>query len=103
MNYLRILFFGDVVGAIGRQALVKVLPELKKKFNPDLTIANAENLAHGSGVTEQTLNELIRAGSGRIYRRKSLMEQPSRRSDLHGSFMDKSNYRANKLRRSSRR
>ncbi len=59
---MRILFFGDVVGAIGRQALVKVLPEIKSKFNPDLTIANAENLAHGSGVTEQTLNELKRAG-----------------------------------------
>ena len=62
MNYLRILFFGDVVGAIGRQALVKDLPVLNKKFNPDLTITNAENLAHGSGVTEQTLNELSRAG-----------------------------------------
>jgi metallophosphoesterase (TIGR00282 family) len=59
---MRILFFGDVVGAIGRQALIKILQELKNKFNTDLTIANAENLAHGSGVTEQTLNELKRAG-----------------------------------------
>lgn len=62
MEALHILFFGDVVGAIGRQALIKVLPELKSKFNPSLTIANAENLAHGAGVTEQTLVELKRAG-----------------------------------------
>jgi hypothetical protein len=57
-----VLFFGDVVGALGRQALAKALPGLKRKFSPVLTIANAENLAHGAGVTEQTLNELVKAG-----------------------------------------
>jgi len=59
---IKILFFGDVVGKIGRRAIAKVLPELKKKYKPDLTIANAENLAHGSGVTRKTLNQMIGAG-----------------------------------------
>lgn len=59
---ITVLFFGDVVGALGRQALAKVLPDLKRRFSPDLVIANAENLAHGAGVTEQTLNELVSAG-----------------------------------------
>lgn len=59
---LKILFFGDVSGKIGRRAVAKILPALKKKLDPDLTIANAENIAHGIGVTDGTLNDLIEAG-----------------------------------------
>jgi metallophosphoesterase (TIGR00282 family) len=59
---LKILFFGDISGRIGRTAVAKILPSLKKKFNPDLVIANAENIAHGVGVTEKTLQELTDAG-----------------------------------------
>ncbi len=59
---LKILFFGDVVGKIGRRAVAKILPQLRKKYDPDLVIANAENLAHGLGVTAKTLDELIEAG-----------------------------------------
>jgi metallophosphoesterase (TIGR00282 family) len=39
-----------------------LLPKLKKKHRPDLVIANAENAAHGSGVTDTTLKGLIEAG-----------------------------------------
>lgn len=59
---IKILFFGDVVGKPGRLGLIKALPKLKKKYQPDLTIANAENLAHGVGMTKKTLNELLEAG-----------------------------------------
>jgi metallophosphoesterase (TIGR00282 family) len=59
---LKILFFGDVAGKIGRRAVAKILPQLKKKYDPDLVLANAENLAHGIGVTLKTLNEMIEAG-----------------------------------------
>ncbi|MFA5935620.1 MAG: TIGR00282 family metallophosphoesterase [Patescibacteria group bacterium] len=58
----KVLFFGDVVGAIGRQGLVQTLPNLIKKHTPDLIIVNVENLAHGAGVTLKTLNELVSAG-----------------------------------------
>lgn len=61
---MRILFFGDIVGRIGRKAIVRALPELKKKLKPDLILANAENLAHGKGVTIDTLKEMTRAGIG---------------------------------------
>ena len=44
---LTILFFGDVVGKIGRRALAKVLPKLKQQYKPDLILINGENLAHG--------------------------------------------------------
>lgn len=59
---MKILFFGDIVGRIGRQALAKKLPELKKKHEPDLVMANAENLAHGVGITEKTITEMLDAG-----------------------------------------
>jgi len=50
------------MGSIGRKALAKRLPELRKKYGADLVIANCENLAHGCGVTAKTLNEIFRAG-----------------------------------------
>jgi 2',3'-cyclic-nucleotide 2'-phosphodiesterase len=59
---LKILFIGDINGKIGRQAVAKILPKIKKEFKIDLVIANAENVAHGSGVTEETIKELQAAG-----------------------------------------
>lgn len=59
---MKILFFGDIIGKIGRKAVKAVLPQLKKEFEPDLVLANAENLAHGVGVTESVLAEMIEAG-----------------------------------------
>ena len=59
---MKILFIGDINGKIGRRAVNKILPKLKKKLKPDLVIANAENSAHGSGVTENIIEELQAAG-----------------------------------------
>jgi len=59
---MKILFFGDVVGKPGRKALAAMLPQLKQDLPPDCVLANAENLAHGLGITEKTLNECREAG-----------------------------------------
>jgi 2',3'-cyclic-nucleotide 2'-phosphodiesterase len=59
---LTVLFFGDVDGKIGRRAVSKILPSLKEEYNPDLVMANVENLAHGKGITQKTLQELLDAG-----------------------------------------
>jgi len=59
---MKILFFGDVVGRPGREAIKKILPQWQKKYNIDFTIANADNLAHGKGITENSLNEILEAG-----------------------------------------
>jgi len=59
---LKIIFLADIVGKIGRKAVAEHLPKLKEKYQPDLIIANAENLAHGSGFTRKTLAEMIAAG-----------------------------------------
>ncbi len=50
------------MGRIGRKTVAKLLPKIKKKYKTDFIIANAENSAHGYGVTETTLKELIDAG-----------------------------------------
>lgn len=60
---LKILFIGDIAGKIGRRAVAKVLPKIKKQYKPDLVVANADNIAHGAGVTEDTLKELMAAGA----------------------------------------
>lgn len=59
---MKILFFGDIVGKVGRAGVKKILPDLIKKHKPDVIIANAENLAHGTGITPKTVNELVQAG-----------------------------------------
>ncbi len=59
---MKILFFGDIVGKTGRQAVAKVLPGLREKYSPNLVIANVENLAHGKGVTLSTFEYMLNAG-----------------------------------------
>jgi len=59
---MKILFFGDIVGQPGRQAIKKILPEFKKKFEPDLVLANGENLAHGTGISADSIKEMQEAG-----------------------------------------
>ena len=59
---MKFLIIGDIVGKIGREALIRALPSLKAEHQPDLIVANAENLAHGRGVTHKTVAELHAAG-----------------------------------------
>jgi metallophosphoesterase (TIGR00282 family) len=58
----KILFIGDVVGKPGRKILSQVLPIWKEKYKPDAVIVNVENLAHGKGVTPNTLAEVDALG-----------------------------------------
>ncbi len=57
---LKILFLGDIVGAPGRRVVIRFLELYKNYF--DLIIANAENCAHGFGLTKKNLDELKEAG-----------------------------------------
>jgi 2',3'-cyclic-nucleotide 2'-phosphodiesterase len=54
----KIIFFGDIMGRPGREALKRTLPELRDQYQPDVVIVNVENLAHGKGITPSTLAEL---------------------------------------------
>jgi metallophosphoesterase (TIGR00282 family) len=53
------LFLGDVIGKPGRRSLQKFLPLLVKRYSPSLVIANGENAAGGSGITEEIGKELF--------------------------------------------
>lgn len=59
---IKVIFLSDIVGKIGRRAVAQYLPKLKKQYQPDLVIANAENIAHGVGFTQKTLDEAVLAG-----------------------------------------
>ena len=60
---MNILLFGDVVGRSGREAIKAHLPGLKRDLAADLVIVNAENAAHGFGLTERLAGELYDAGA----------------------------------------
>jgi len=59
---MRILFAGDVYARSGRDAIVKYIPELRKKLLPDVVIVNGENSAHGIGITEKICKEFYEVG-----------------------------------------
>ncbi len=56
---MKILFIGDIVGKSGRKAVAKLIPEIKKKHQLELVIANAENAAGGFGLTPNICDELL--------------------------------------------
>src|SRR5256885_11620422 len=55
---LRILCLGDIVGRPGRQIVQQKLPALVREKNVDLVVANAENIAGGSGITTNLFNKI---------------------------------------------
>ncbi|MCB9802917.1 YmdB family metallophosphoesterase [Candidatus Nomurabacteria bacterium] len=59
---IKIIFFGDIVGSLGRKAVKEIVPLWQKEYAPDLMIANIENLAHGKGVTLKTVEEIKSTG-----------------------------------------
>lgn len=60
---MKILFIGDVVGKSGRDALNDHMPALIEKHTPDCVIVNAENAAHGHGLTEKICDEIFALGA----------------------------------------
>jgi 2',3'-cyclic-nucleotide 2'-phosphodiesterase len=61
---MRLVFFGDVVGRSGREALLAVLPKVKAELDPDFIVVNGENAAGGFGITLKIFDELAAAGVG---------------------------------------
>ena len=62
---LKILFFGDLVGRVGRDSVRSYLSKLQTNTDicpPDFVIINGENASHGFGLTPKNYHELIDAG-----------------------------------------
>jgi hypothetical protein len=60
---MRTLFFGDVVGRAGRDALGAQLPKLIAQLEAEFVVVNAENVAGGFGLTPELAKELFAAGA----------------------------------------
>ena len=58
----KVLVIGDTVGKPGRMACRAAIRGLRERHELDLVVLNGENLANGSSVTEQTVNEVLDAG-----------------------------------------
>jgi metallophosphoesterase (TIGR00282 family) len=76
---LRILCLGDIVGRPGRQVVHQRLPALIRERNVDLVIANAENIAGGSGITANLFHKIRSYGvdvvtlGDHVYRRNEIV------------------------------
>jgi len=60
---MRLLFIGDLVGKTGRTAVIDWLPRLRDQLKADFIIVNAENAAHGFGLTAKIAEALYEAGA----------------------------------------
>ena len=59
---MNLLLCGDVVGRPGRDAIKAHLPRLRCELRIDVAVVNAENMAHGFGLTEKLCGEMYEAG-----------------------------------------
>lgn len=59
---MKILFIGDIVGSIGRDALKDNLQRIKEKHAPHFVIVNGENAASGKGMTEKIYKDFLTLG-----------------------------------------
>ncbi len=75
---MRILALGDIVGRPGRQAVHDLLPEVVKRHEIDLVIANGENIAGGSGITANLFRKLRSYGVGCV----TLGDHAFRKADI---------------------
>lgn len=85
---VRVLCIGDVVGRPGRQLLAEYVAKLTTQHQIDCVIANAENVAGGSGITPQLYDKLKRYGIHLItlgdhtYRRRDALDLLQKRDDI---------------------
>jgi len=53
---------GDMIGKPGREAVEKLLPELREQRGIDFVTANGENVAGGMGLTPSTADSILASG-----------------------------------------
>ncbi|MDR2107209.1 MAG: YmdB family metallophosphoesterase [Holosporaceae bacterium] len=54
---------GDVMGRSGREAVLRRLPELRKRLSLDFVVVNVDNAAHGFGITPDMARQFFEAGA----------------------------------------
>lgn len=77
---MRVLCIGDVCGVDGCNAVMRIMPKLKRELSADFIIVNGENSAEGNGITPDSADLLFSAGADVItggnhsLRRKEIYE-----------------------------
>lgn len=75
---IKVLMIGDVVSQAGCLFLRARLPELKRKMQIDIVIANGENAAVGNGILPHSANHLLDSGvdvittGNHVYKRREI-------------------------------
>ena len=59
---MKILYCGDLVGRAGRNVITRHIKEIRDKHQIDAVIVNAENAAHGFGLSPSIAEDLLNAG-----------------------------------------
>lgn len=59
---MKILYIGDIMGSAGIEVVEAVLPRIQKQHQPDLVIAQAENVTNGRGINKKDYERLRTAG-----------------------------------------
>ena len=91
---MRLAFFGDVIGAPGREGLHTHLPALRRRLKLDFVVVNAENAAGGFGVTEEIFTRTRQAGAdvmttgNHVFDQREALEFATR----HDRFLRPANY-----------
>ena len=60
---MNILFLGDVMGRVGRQAIADQLPRLRDDWDLDFVVVNGENATSGMGLSGAHARALLDAGA----------------------------------------
>ncbi len=59
---MKILIYGDIVGRAARQAIISETARIKSEMDIDFVIADADNVAHGFGITSKIAKQFFDAG-----------------------------------------
>ena len=85
---LRFIMLGDVVGTSGVRAVEQQMQPLRRRWQPDLVIANGENAHNGSGLTPRLYQQLMDAGvdaitlGDHVYRRAEITQVMAAKSNI---------------------
>ncbi|MEK7690983.1 MAG: TIGR00282 family metallophosphoesterase [Bdellovibrionota bacterium] len=59
---MKFIFFGDIFGRPGREALARVLPRMIEAHAPDFVVINGENASHGNGIMPEMVEDFLKLG-----------------------------------------
>lgn len=58
---MKLLFLGDIMGATGREAVLRQVPIWRREWALDAVIINGENAVNGKGINRETVQKLLAA------------------------------------------